>query len=141
MMLTNPVNISFQIPPADSLAREEILGKILFLSDNVELSWRLKGNVFSGGKGKMQVIDLLYGEIEHVDLVKKWFKIRQIVFRVSDPRLLAGIPAAEMGKLTMIIDDRSREEVKKLHGLIDFKRSIFLFDAQEERLKAMRKED
>jgi hypothetical protein len=107
----------------------------------VELSWRLKGNVFSGGKGKMQVIDLLYGEIEHVDLVKKWFKIRQIVFRVSDPRLLAGIPAAEMGKLTMIIDDRSREEVKKLHGLIDFKRSIFLFDAQEERLKAMRKED
>jgi hypothetical protein len=107
----------------------------------VELSWRLKGNVFSGGKGKMQVIDLLYGEIEHVDLVKKWFKIRQIVFRVSDPRLLAGIPAAEMGKLTMIIDDRSREEAKKLHGLIDFKRSIFLFDAQEERLKAMRKED
>ena len=94
MMLTNPVNISFQIPPADSLAREEILGKLRFLSDHVELSWRLKGNVFSGGKGKMQVIDLLYGEIEHVDLVKKWFKIRQIVFCVSDSRLLAGIPAA-----------------------------------------------
>ncbi|MDB4499092.1 hypothetical protein N9213_01540, partial [Akkermansiaceae bacterium] len=106
--------------------------------DHVELSWRLKGNVFSGGKGEMKVIDLPYGEIEHVDLIKKWFKIRRIVFRVSDPKLLGEIPAAEMGKLTMLIDERSREEVKKLHGLIDFKRSIFLLDAQEERLKAMR---
>ena len=86
----------------------------------------------------MQIIDLPYGEIEHVELVKKWFKIRRIIFRVSDPKLIGDIPASEMGKLTMEIDERSREEAKKLHGLIDFKRSIFLLDAQEERLKAMR---
>ncbi|MGJ8698037.1 MAG: hypothetical protein ACSHYF_17085 [Verrucomicrobiaceae bacterium] len=137
-MLTDPVNISFQIPARDPLGREEIMGKLRFLPDHVELAWRLKGNVFSGGKSEMQTIDLPYGEIEHVDLVKKWWKIRQIVFRVSDPRLLSEIPAAEMGKLTMDIDERSREEAMKLHGLIDFKRSIFILDAQEERLKAMK---
>ncbi len=75
MMLTNPVNISFQIPPADSLAREEILGKLRFLSDHVELSWRLKGNVFSGGKGKMQVIDLLYGFAQNPREVTSTFSI------------------------------------------------------------------
>ncbi|MDB4577445.1 hypothetical protein N9115_02135, partial [bacterium] len=126
MILTEPVNISFHIPASDPLGREDLMGKLRFLPDHVELSWRLKGNVFSGGKGEMKVIDLPYGEIEHVDLIKKWFKIRRIVFRVSDPKLLGEIPAAEMGKLTMLIDERSREEVKKLHGLIDFKRSIFL---------------
>lgn len=83
---------------------------------------------------------LPYGEIEHVELVKKWWKIRRLIFRVSDPRLLGDIPVAEMGKLEMEIDDRSREEAKKLESLIDFKRSIFLLDTQEERLKAMRDE-
>lgn len=116
------------------------MGKLGFLPDHVELSWRLKGNVFSGGKGEMRVIDLTYVEVEHVELVKKWFKIRRIIFRVSDPRLLGEIPAAEMGKLTMNIDERSREEVKKLHGLIDFKRSIFLLDEQEKRLASMRED-
>lgn len=138
MMLTEPVHIHFQIPATDPLGREEIMGKLRFLPDHVELSWRLKGNVFSGGKGEMKVIDLPYGEIEHVELVKKWFKVRRIIFRVSDPKLLSEIPAAEMGKLTMMIDERSREEAKKLHGLIDFKRSIFLLDEQEKRLASMR---
>ena len=137
-MLTEPVHISFHIPATDPLGREYLMGKLRFLPDHVELSWRMKGNVFSGGKGEMQIIDLPYGEIEHVELVKKWFKIRRIIFRVSDPKLIGDIPASEMGKLTMEIDERSREEAKKLHGLIDFKRSIFLLDAQEERLKAMR---
>ncbi len=140
MILTEPIYIHFQIPATDPLAREEIMGKLGFLPDHVELSWRLKGNVFSGGKGEMRVIDLTYVEVEHVELVKKWFKIRRIIFRVSDPRLLGEIPAAEMGKLTMNIDERSREEVKKLHGLIDFKRSIFLLDEQEKRLASMRED-
>jgi len=88
----------------------------------------------------MTTIDLPYGEIEHVELVKKWFKIRSLIFRVSDPKLLGDIPAADMGKLTMEIDARSREEAKKLSSLIDFQRSTFLFDEQEKRLQAM-KED
>jgi hypothetical protein len=45
-----------------------------------------------------------------------------------------------MGKMVLDIDDRSREEAKKLIGLIDFKRSMFILDDHENRLKAMREE-
>ena len=137
-MLTDPVNINFQCPPTDPLGREHVIGKLRFLPDHVELSWQLRGNVFTGGKSEMTARDLAYGEIEQVELVKRWWKIRKLIFRVSDPKLLGEIPVAEMGKLEMEIDERSREEAKKLEALIDFKRSIFLLDAQEERLQSMR---
>ena len=42
-----------------------------------------------------------------------------------------------MGKMTLIIDERSREEAKKLASLIDFKRSVFLVDQQTKRLENM----
>lgn len=85
----------------------------------------------------MQTIDLAYGDIEHVEVVKKWWKIRSLIFRVSDPKLLEEMTAADMGKITMKIDERSREEAKKLNSLIDFQRSAFILDAHEERLKSM----
>jgi len=140
MMLTDPIHINFHCPPIDPLGKEHVIGKLRFLPDHVDLSWSLKGNVFTGGKSEMTTIDLPYSEIEHVELVKKWWKVRKIIFRVSDPHLLKDIPVSEMGKIVMEIDDRSREEVQKLDSLIDFKKSIFLLDAQEERLKAMRDE-
>jgi hypothetical protein len=139
-MLTDPVHINFHCPPVDPLGKEHVIGKLRFLPDHVDLSWSLKGNVFTGGKSEMTTIDLPYSEIEHVELVKKWWKIRKLIFRVSDPKLLKDIPVAEMGKLEMEIDDRSREEATKLASLIDFQKSIFMLDAQEERLKAMREE-
>lgn len=137
-MLTDPININFQCPPVDPLGKDHVIGKLRFLPDQVELSWRLKGNVFTGGKSEMISRTLAYGEIEHVDLVKKWWKIRRLIFRVTDPKLLGDIPVAEMGKLAMEIDERSRDEAMKLESLIDFQRSIFLLEAQDERLKAMR---
>ena len=140
MMLTDPIHINFHCPPVDPLGREYVIGKLRFLPDFVELSWQMKGNVFTGGKSEMTTLDLSYGEIEHVELVKKWWRIRKLIFRVSDPKLLEGMPSSDMGKVIMEIDERSREEAKKLSGLIDFQRSIFLLDAQEERLKAMREE-
>lgn len=137
-MLTEPVSINFRCPPVDPLGREEVIGKLRFLPDQVDLSWQLTGNVFTGGKSEMVTISLPYGEIEHVELVKKWWKVRRLVFRVSDPQLLGDIPVAEMGKISMEIDKRSRQEAEKLDSLIDFKRSIFLLDSQEKRLAAMR---
>lgn len=98
----------------------------------------MKGSVFKGGKGELTTIDLPYGEIEHVELVKKWFKIRQIILRISNPELVKDIPGVDMGKMTLDIDDRSRDEAKKLTGLIDFKRSMFILDEHENRLKSMR---
>ncbi len=139
-MLNEIVHINFSCPALDPLGRENVIGKLRFLPEHVELSWQMLGNVFTGGKSEMKTITLPYDEIEHVDLIKKWWKIRKIIFRVSDPKLLGDIPVAEMGKLTMEIDDRSREEAKKLNDLIDFQRSVFRLDAQEKRLAAMRED-
>ncbi|MFK7909867.1 MAG: hypothetical protein AB8F34_04615 [Akkermansiaceae bacterium] len=138
MISIDPVSIHFHIPATDPLGREEVLGKIRFLPEHVALSWRLKGSVFKGGKGEMTTINLPYGEIEHVELVKKWFRIRHIVLRIDTPELVKDIPGVDMGKMILHIDDRSREEAKKLTDLIDFKRSIFILDEHENRLKAMR---
>ena len=55
MILTEPVHINFHCPAIDPLGRENLIGKLRFLSDHVELSWRMKGNVFTGGKSEMTV--------------------------------------------------------------------------------------
>jgi len=83
-------------------------------------------------------MDLPYGEIEHVELIKKWFKIRRIILRIANPELVQDIPGVDMGKMVLHIDGRSRDEAKKLIGIIDFKRSMFILDDHEERLKSMR---
>ena len=138
---SDPLAIHFHIPATDPLGRETIFGKLRFFPDRVELSWRLKGNVFRGGKGEMEVINLPYGEIEQVELVKRWFKIRTLVLRVSDASLVEAIPGVQMGKMSLEIDDQSRKEVKKLEPLIDYQKSVFILDAQDERLRNMRAED
>lgn len=138
MLSIDPVNIHFRIPAADPLGRQEVLGKLRFLPGHVALSWRLKGSVFKGGKGKMITVDLPYGEVEHVELVRKWFRLRHIVFRIANPELVKDIPGVDMGKMVLHIDGRSREEAKRLSSLIDYKRSIFILDDHEQRLKAMK---
>ena len=138
MISIDPVNINFHIPATDPLGREEVLGKLRFLPERVVLSWRLKGSVFKGGKGEMTTIDLPYGEIEHVQLVKKWFKVRRIILRIETPDLVKDIPGVDMGRMNLHIDDRSREEAKKLVGIIDFKRSMFILDEHDKRLKTMK---
>ena len=137
MLSTDPLYIQFRIPAQDPLGREEVLGKICFLPDHVEINWRLKGNVFTGGKGEMQTIDIPYKEIDHAELVKRWWRIRRLILRISDPTLVKAIPGVTLGKMSLEIDRRSREEAKKLNGIIDFKRSVFLLDEHEQRLAAM----
>ena len=141
MLFIDPVNIHFRIPATDPLGRQEVLGKLRFLPEYVALSWRMKGSVFTGGKGEMTTIHLSYGEIQHVELVKKWFKIRYIILRISNPELVKDIPGVDMGKMVLHIDDRSRREAAKLVDLIDFKRSIFILDEHENRLKSMKSEE
>ncbi|MBT8038565.1 MAG: hypothetical protein KJO21_13605 [Verrucomicrobiae bacterium] len=140
MISIDPINIHFCIPATDPLGRQEVLGKVRFLPDHVALSWRMKGSVFRGGKGEMTTIELSYGEIEHVELVKQWFRIRRLILRISNPEVVKDIPGVDMGKMILHIDDRSRAEAGKLTDLIDFKRSQFILDDHEQRLKAMRGE-
>jgi hypothetical protein len=137
----DPVHIQFHIPARDPLGREEVLGKIRFLPAHVEFNWRLKGNVFVGGKGEMHTLTVPYGEIEHVELIRKWWRLRRLVLRISNPALVAEIPGVELGKMTLEIDERSREEAKKLASLIDFKRSAFLLDEHDQRLAAISDEE
>ena len=140
MISIDPINIHFSIAATDPLGRQAVLGKLRFLPERVALSWRLQGNVFRGGKGEMITIDLPYSEIDHVELVKKWFRVRHIILRISNPELVQEIPGVHMGKMVLKIDTRSRGEAKKLVGLIDFKRSMFILDDHESRLKSMRAE-
>ncbi len=48
----------------------------------------------------------------------------QYFLRISSPELVKDIPGVDMGKMILHIDERSRDEAKKLTGLIDFKRSM-----------------
>jgi len=134
----DPVHIQFSIPAHDPLGREEVLGKLRFLPERLDIDWRLKGSVFTGGKGEMQTIAIPYSQIEHVELQRRWWIFRRLVLRISDPALVKDIPGAEMGKMTLDIDRRSRNEAHKLRNLIDFQRSVFLLDEHEQRLASRR---
>ena len=79
-----------------------------------------------------------YGQIEHVELRKKWWKIRYIILRIANPSLVEEIPGVEMGKMVLQIDNRSREEAEKLESLIDYKRSVFILDEQTKRLEKLK---
>lgn len=140
MFETDPINITFRIPAQDHLGREEVVGKLRFLHDHVELNWRLKGNVFRGGKEAMKKIEMPYSEIEHVELIKSWFKYRKLELHVGDPEIVGNIPGVDMGKMVLEIDERSREEAKRLVPMIDFKRSVFLVDEQAKHLDRLREE-
>ena len=85
----------------------------------------------------MQTIDIPYNEIEHAELVKRWWRIHLLILGISDPSLVKDIPGVTLGKMSLEIDSRSREEAKKLNRLIDFKRSVFPLDEHEQRLAAI----
>ncbi len=138
MLDTEPISIQFEIPATDHLGRNLVEGKLRFLADHVELNWRIRGNVFRGGNNEVTSIHLPYGQIEHVELVKRWWRIREIILRIADPALVEDIPGVEMGKMILHIDKRSSKEAKKLNSLIDFKRSVFILDEQTKRLNQIR---
>jgi len=91
-----------------------------------------------GDKNEVKTIPLPYSEIEHVELRKKWWKIRDLVLRIANPTLVEEIPGVEMGKMVLIIDERSREEAQKLESLIDYKRSMFILDEQTKRIEDLK---
>ncbi len=138
MLDTDPISIQFEIPATDHLGRDHVEGKVRFKADEVDIDWRVKGNVFRGGNAEVQTISMPYSQIEHVELRKKWWKIRDIILRIADPALVAKIPGVEMGKMVLKIDKRSRKEAEKLESLIDFKRSIFILDEQTKRLDRLK---
>jgi len=115
MLDSDPISIQFEIPATDHLGKDHVEGKVRFEHDSIILTWRLRGNVFRGGNAK-------------------WWKIKDIVLRITDPSLVEAIPGVEMGKMVLLIDSRSREEATKLESHIDYKRSIFRLDESNKRI-------
>ena len=138
MLDSDPISIQFEIPATDHLGKNHVEGKIRFMAEHVELSWRVRGNVFRGGNAEVATISLPYSQIEHVELRKKWWKVRDLILRIADPALVSEIPGVEMGKMVLQIDKRSRQEATKLESLIDFKRSMFILDEQEQRIEKLK---
>ncbi|MEZ7957159.1 MAG: hypothetical protein QMC23_02535 [Rubritalea sp.] len=138
MFDTEPISIQFEIPATDHLGKDHVEGKVRFMADQVEIDWRVRGNVFRGGNAEVETISMPYGQIEHVELRKKWWKIRYIILRIANPSLVEEIPGVEMGKMVLQIDNRSREEAEKLESLIDYKRSVFILDEQTKRLEKLK---
>lgn len=140
MILIDPVSINFTIPATDHLGKNAVVGKVRFLADRVELNSRYKGNVFRGEEEKLVTIELPYSEIENVEVIKGWFGIKRIILSIGDPQKVKELPGILMGKLEMYVEKASKKEAKKLKHLVDFKRSEFILDAHEDRLKAIREE-
>jgi len=129
--LDKAINLSFRIPAKDPLGREEVLGKLRFLPKTCELHWQNTGNVFRGGKGEMQVITIPYGEIQEVELKKKFLRPAIFSCLISDPSLIKDIPGVDMGNLSFEIDKKSAKELDRLQGYIDYKQSTFLFEMND----------
>lgn len=138
MLGSEPINLHFSIPATDHLGREEVQGQLRFHADHIDLHWRLKGNVFTGGPGEMTRVEIPYPSVAEVTMKRRWFRPAELVLRLEDPELVAAIPGIEVGRMSLLIDPESKEAVAKVHDLIDYRRSLFLLDESDKRLEAMR---
>ena len=138
MLGSDPINLYFSIPASDHLGREEVQGQLHFRDDHIDLHWRIKGNVFTGGPGDMKLIEIPYPAVAEVTMKRRWFRPAELVLRLDNPAIVAEIPGIEVGKMTLLIDPKSKEEVAKVHDLIDYRRSQFVLDETNKRLDAMR---
>ena len=138
MLGSDPINLHFHIPATDHLGREEVQGQLHFQADHIDLHWRLKGNVFTGGAGEMSHITIPYPSVAEVTMKQRWFRPIELIIRLDQPELVTDIPGVEVGRMTLLIDAQSKEAVKKVHNLIDYRRSLFQLDETNKRLDAMR---
>jgi hypothetical protein len=138
MNLIDPVSIYFSIPATDHLGKNQVEGKLRFLETHVELSWRLKGSVFTGGEKEMTSVDFSYGEIEGIELKHSWFRPIRIIVRVAAPEKLTTMPSISVGKMDVVLDNKSKQEAKKLEQILAYKKSEFILNTHESRLNGIR---
>ena len=138
MLGSEPISLHFNIPASDHLGREEVQGQLRFHADHIDLHWRLKGNVFTGGAGEMKLIEIPYPAVAEVTMKRRWFRPSELTLRLDSPELVAEVPGIEVGKMTLHIEPQSKEALGKVHDLIDYRRSMFVLDETNKRLDAMR---
>ena len=138
MLDSEPINLHFTIPATDHLGREEVQGQLRFHAQHIDLHWRLKGNVFTGGPGDMTLIEIPYKVVAEVKLNRRWFRPTELIMRLEDPTLVKDIPGVEVGRLALQVQAEGKDAIKQVQNLIDFRRSLFLIDSTNKRLEAMR---
>ena len=138
MLDTDPINLHFTIPATDHLGKKEVQGQLRFHADHIDLHWRLKGNVFTGGPSEMTLITIPYPSVAEVDLKQKWLRPSVLLLRLEDPSLVTEVPNIEVGRMLLTIDKQSKAQIDKLKNLIDFRRSMFLLDETNKRLESIR---
>ena len=112
MLDTDPINLHFTIPATDHLGKKEVQGQLRFHADHIDLHWRLKGNVFTGGPSEMTLITIPYPSVAEVDLKQKWLRPSVLLLRLEDPSLVAEVPNIEVGRMLLTIDKQSKAQKK-----------------------------
>lgn len=135
-METDEIAIYFEIAAADARGRD-VQGKIRGLTDKVILHWRRKEGTFATEEDEMKTIELAYHEIESVALESRFFLKKVLVFRVRDPRQIAGIPGVEMGRAELLVAPRSKKDVGAFAKLLDYKTAEYRIEQSQERLDRM----
>ena len=83
----------------------------------------------------MNKIEIPYPAVQKVGIKKRFLRPALLTLKVENPELVSEIPGTEVGKLVLEIDTKNKKEITKVNDLIDYQRSIFLFDEPNQRLE------
>ena len=134
-MELEPIAIYFEIPATDSLGRKHVDGKLRGEEDKVYFHWKIRDRAFSDPANAMKTVEFEYEEIEEAELKTRFlFFPHQFIFRVRDPRKLAGVPGINMGRAELLICKRSRKDARRFAKFLDYKASEIAADRRRNRL-------
>lgn len=132
------ISVSFENPATDPLGNDHVAGKLYCGRDAVELQFKLKDRAFR--KTESTTVRFLYSEVEQVQLVRRWFRPRILIFRTRCPEKLDGFPGFQVGRAELQVIPASVKEAGKVADFIRFKQSEAFVAESEERLNRLRDE-
>jgi hypothetical protein len=124
MDLLEEHSLYFEAPARDPLGREAMAGKLQAAADKLYFHWRFKERTFRKSDGNMTSIPVGYEQVELLEYKATLgvFKPR-VHFRVTDPKLLEGVPGVDVGYATLHVSKKAKAEFKKLKKYVEFKKS------------------
>jgi len=140
-MQIEPIAIYFEIPATDPMGREHVEGKLRGLDDEVVLHWKIRDRTFNREPNPMHEIHLEYHEVEDVEFHKKFWGKRFIDFKVGDPKKLEGMPGIHIGKATLHVTKKSKDDAERLAKFLDYKISEHRVAKSQEALSELFDDD
>lgn len=128
----------FENPATDAMGHDHVFGKIRALHDRVLFHWQLKERTFNAADAQLRTIEMTYRDVEDAALESRFFLRKDLVLRVRDPRVIAAVPGADLGKITLQLTRESKADAEKFVRRIAFRKSEYEADEIAERLDAMR---